>query len=207
MGEHLPLPPENPDLPAKKILVWVALLIGVVALVWAGYLQIQNHNKAESATATANAGQDLAAEVQAACARGGDLAAKLGRLCQQAADVKNQPPAGPAGERGPQGPVGPPGPTGAQGVPGPQGVQGQPGTQGPLGSTGPVGPNGQNGTEGPAGPKGDPGPPGPEGPPGSTSTVTVSQAPAEQFTFPDPDEPGYYHVCTRDTGGTTYTCT
>lgn len=165
MAEHLPDPPENPDLPAKKIMTWVALLIGVVALVWAGYLQVQNHVKAETAQQSATAGQTLADQVKAACAKGGEVARQLGAACQQAADVKANPPAQP-GATGSQGVPGEQGPQGVQGIAGTQGLQGQPGTTGPVGDTGQPGSTGESGTQGPKGDTGEPGPGGPAGQPG-----------------------------------------
>src|ERR1051326_43017 len=190
-------------------MTWVALVIGIVALLWAGYLQVQSHNKAQTAEQSATAGQDLATEVQAARAQGGEVARKLGKLCQQAADVKSNPPPQ-RGAAGAQGQTGPQGPQGIQGIPGPQGVQGPAGPAGPVGGTGDTGSAGQNGTQGPKGDPGETGPAGPAGPqgePGPKGDTGPKGDPPEQFTFPDSTLPGVYHTCTRDSGGTTYTCT
>lgn len=211
MSEYLPDPPENPDLPAKKTMTWVALVLGVLALVWAGYLQVQNHKKAETATQSATAGQDLATQVQAACAQGGDVARKLGPICQKAADVKANPAPGPTGDVGPQGPQGDQGPPGVPGVQGPKGdtgvsgAAGETGVSGPGGDTGATGPTGDTGSQGP---KGDTGAQGDQGDQGPAGTRGSDGAPPAGWTWTDPVT-GITYSCTRsntDDAAPTYNC-
>lgn len=169
---------------SKNVLtrIMFGLLMVIVAwIIWVTVAAIIRQNQTES---VANSGQDLASEVQAACAKGGDVARQLGKLCQQAADLKATPPPGPSGERGPIGPVGPSGPKGDKGdaIPGPSGVPGQPGTKGETGTPGDPGTTGQEGTQGDTGPKGDPGETGPAGPPGPEGPTGPGGEPAPRIT-------------------------
>jgi hypothetical protein len=157
----------------------------------------------------AAAGQDLAAQVKAACAEHGTVARTLGAVCGQAVKVAAASPTpvpGPSGTIIPGAPgknglngtngaaglsiVGPRGPSGNQGSPGPpgragaNGANGLPGANGANGSPG-VGVPGPQGDPGPAGPKGDPGAPGligadgPSGPPGPSGSPGASGAPGQ----------------------------
>lgn len=166
---------------SKNVLtrIMFGLLMVIVAwIIWVTVAAIIRQNQTES---VANSGQDLASEVQAACAKGGDVARQLGKLCQQAADLKATPPPGPSGERGPIGPSGPKGDKG-DAIPGPSGVPGQPGTKGETGTPGDPGTTGQEGTQGDTGPKGDPGETGPAGPPGPEGPTGPGGEPAPRIT-------------------------
>lgn len=198
------------DLKRKRVLNWLALVLGILALLWAGHLQLKTNDAAEQARQSEIAkgaqAQSLADQVRAACDRGGDVARQLGAACQKAADVKATPApqAGPQGPQGPMGPEGPPGDT----VTGPQGVPGDPGQDGRIGDTGATGSTGKDGAQGPkgdTGPAGPPGPagadgaPGPQGPPGEPG-----QSPSS-WTFTD--SLGVTHTCTRtSTDPLRYSC-
>lgn len=149
----------EPQIKQRRTLTWVAVLIGVLALLWAGYLQVKVSSEKDGAT---NQAQSLADRVTEACRQGGKTAEDLGPACPQATKIQNEPPppaAGPKGEKGDPGRNGEPG-SPAPVVPGPTGPQGpggEPGQGGPVGERGPEGPGG------PVGPKGDPGQPGAKG--------------------------------------------
>lgn len=160
----------------------------------------------------AEAGQNLAQRVRAACADPDTpIPADLEPLCEQAKDVANGGSdtaaiPGPRGEQGPAGPAGPPGPRGLQGVrgvgggdgqdgkagqQGAQGAAGAPGKAGVDGEAGPAGQDGQDGPQGPAGPEGPqgpPGPPGPQGPPGQDG---------QNPTCPDGSQPEWTRIGPR----------
>lgn len=131
----------------------------------------------------AQAGVDLAEQVQAACADPDRRTEDLGSLCENADTVADagsnlEPIPGPTGPRGltgltgltgtqgPRGPGGPEGPSGPEGPPGPSGRPGEPGDPGPEGRPGDPGEDGPGGPEGQAGKPGDPGGPGKPGDPG-----------------------------------------
>lgn len=208
--------------PKRQLVTWIALVIGVLALLWAGALSVSNHQAAQDAqgqAANSDAqAKDLAAQVKAACQAGtwsGNPAA-----CSQASSIQASPPpaAGSNGATGPVGPAGPPGPQGLRGQDGKAGDRGLDGHDGAVGATGATGAAGTpgkagaTGDPGPAGPKGDTGPQGPQGPPGATGPTgpqgptgdTGPQGPPpSQFSF----DPGTGMVtCTLQPGGTTYVC-
>lgn len=194
----------------SSLLARVTFVVMLVLIAYIGWSAYVNHKAQENAQNLASQGQDLASQVKAECAKGGEVAKRLGPLCQQAANLEQAPPAvGPAGERGPQGPPGPQGPEGPMGITGPSGPPGDTGPAGPVGATGPEGEDGESvtGPPGPEGPTGPQGPAGPEGPQGGPGPTGPPGPPPAQFTFPDATVPGVYHTCTRDPGGTTYTCT
>lgn len=212
MGKPIepPIEGSRTDLNSKKIVNWVALVLGVLALLWAGHLQIRANDATEAArTAEAVQGaqaQSLADQVRAACERGGEVARQLGAACQKAADVKATPAPieGPPGVPGPSGPPGPEGPKGDT-VTGPQGAPGAPGANGQSGNTGAAGRDGQDGAEGP---QGEPGPAGPEGPQGVPGPAGPQGPPGESpssWTFQD--NLGQTHTCTRtSTDPLRYSC-
>lgn len=211
-------PPEEKP---RRVLVWVAVVIGILALLWAGWLQVKVSTKADNTqsalTAKDNQAQTLADAVSAACRSGGTAASILGQACPQAAKIQNNP--SPPGERGPQGVPGVQGVPGAQGVPGVQGVPGAVGSQGTPGTTGVPGANGLNGSQGVQGPKGDagatgaPGPSGPKGDPGTNGangTVTAAPQPPDSWTYTEPGVPtSVTRTCTRtnaDPANPRYNC-
>lgn len=202
------MPPQDPaDIRSRKVLNWIALVFGIVALVWAAHLQITTRDDADTAegnlAAKDSQAQSLADQVRTACERGGEVARSLGAACQAAADVKNSPapgpsgpigetgPMGPPGPEGPVGPTGPSGPRGADGITGPDGLDGTDGKDGETGPQGPVGPVGPAGAEGPAGPPGPQGEPGVQGPKGDNGDLPNT------YTYSDPL--GTVHTCTRTT--------
>lgn len=216
MNREIQPPPEihgEVAKPKRQVITWIALAIGLLSLVWAGWLTVTNHQDAQVAQDQASSARGLADQVQQACRKGtwtGNPSA-----CSQASAVKQAPatpgeagppgPPGPQGNPGPTGPIGPPGDTGAtgatgaggppgkqgdQGLDGHDGATGEPGPEGPQGDPGPTGPTGATGAQGPAGP---PGPPGPSGP-----AVAM-------WSWTDPD--GNTYTCHSDDGSTTYTCT
>lgn len=200
--------------PKRQIITWLALLIGVLALLWAGYLTLANHQDAQTAQNQATnsdaQAKSLADQVKAQCEAGtwsGNPAA-----CTQASSIQASPPPapGPAGLQGPQGVPGLQGPKGQTGDPGAVGPQGQIGAGGPPGKTGDQGLDGHDGAQGPQGDKGaagDTGPAGPQGPQGDQGAQgpagpkgdTGSLAP---FTFPRDD--GVLITCTPNNAGTAY---
>lgn len=201
--------------PKRQIITWLALLIGVLALLWAGYLTLANHQDAQTAQNQATnsdaQAKSLADQVKAQCEAGtwsGNPAA-----CTQASSIQASPPPEP-GPAGLQGPQGVPGLQGPKGDPGAVGPQGQIGAGGPPGKTGDQGLDGHDGAQGPQGDKGaagDTGPAGPQGPQGDQGVQgpagpkgdTGSLAP---FTFPRED--GVLITCTPNNAGTAYnTCT
>lgn len=219
MNRQIQPPPEvqgEVARPKRQLITWIALVIGVLALLWAGWLTISNHRDAQQAQDQAASAKDLAAQVQAACRTGtwkGNPSA-----CTQASQVQQAPaPTGVQGPPGPPGPQGSEGPRGLNGAPGPSGVPGQPGangvdgksgasgsdgkngSQGEVGPTGPQGPPGEKGDKGDTGAKGDKGdsvsgPPGPSGPPGEMpQTITFSMD-------------GQTYTCTKNGGQNSYLC-
>jgi hypothetical protein len=164
----------EPQAKQRRTLVWVAVCIGVLALLWAGYLQVKVSTQKNDATSQV---QSLADRVADACRQGGKTAEDLGLACPQATEIKNQPPppaAGPKGDRGDPGKTGEPGAPApvVPGPPGPTGPGGEPGAPGKDGERGPEGPAGPKGATGDTGAKGDTGPTGPGGEPGPTVYVT-----------------------------------
>lgn len=201
---EFPIPPEPVTAKSRKLTTWLALLAGVLALLWAGYLQVQTHKTATDAQGSAvtsdNQAKDLASQVQAACAKGGAQAASLGRACQTAGEIQAAPPPGPEGATGPIGPVGPQGPEGVQGDTGPVGLSGVPGAPGTPGSDGKAGDRGLDGHDGAQGPQGEPGPSGPQGEPGASGapgTDGTDGAPPAGWTWTDPLT-GTVYDCTRN---------
>jgi hypothetical protein len=191
--------------PKRQIITWLALLIGVLALLWAGYLTLANHQDAQTAQNQATnsdaQAKSLADQVKAQCEAGtwsGNPAA-----CTQASSIQASPPPepGPAGLQGPKGQTGDPGAVGPQGQigaggppgkTGDQGLDGHDGAQGPQGDKGAAG---DTGPAGPQGPQGDQGAQGPAGPKGDTGSLAP-------FTFPRDD--GVLITCTPNNAGTAY---
>jgi len=209
------IPPEPEAAKPKRKATWFALLLGILALLWAGYLQIQTHKTATDAQGSAassdNQAKDLASLVQAACAKGGEQAASLGRACPAANEIQSAPPPGPEGATGPIGPPGPPGPEGPKGDTGPVGLSGTPGPPGTPGSDGKAGDRGLDGHDGTQGPQGDPGPQGPrgdQGEPGASGAPGTDGAPPASWTWTDPLT-GTVYTCTRSNTNDrapTYSC-
>lgn len=220
MSRQITPPPEIENgvaKPKRPLLIWIALIIGVLGLLWAGYLQVSTH---QDLTNSDNAARDLASQVQDECQKGtwkGNPAA-----CSQANQVQAAPTPvaipgdqGPPGEPGPQGkegargmagPGGPTGPSGAPGEPGSNGVNGNPGTDGSNGE------NGAQGEPGPTGPQGPPGPPGANGSDGDPGPAGMNGAPGSNGSPPAgwtwTDLTGT-HTCTRtntDDSAPTYGC-
>jgi hypothetical protein len=170
----------EPQTKQRRTLTWVAVAIGVLALLWAGYLQVKVSSEKDGATTQA---QSLADRVTEACRQGGKTAEDLGPACPQATKIQNDPTppaAGPQGERGDPGlkgepgepaPIvpGPPGPVGPKGD---KGDPGQNGERGPGGEPGTSGPQGEPGDQGQKGDKGEKGDPGEGGQPGEAVYVT-----------------------------------
>lgn len=207
--------------PKRQLVTWIALVIGVLALLWAGALSVSNHQAAQDAQGQAansgNQAKSLADQIQAQCQAhtwSGPPAA-----CVQASSVQQAPaPTPPPGAAGAQGPVGPQGPQGPVGATGAKGDTGAAGATGPTGSGGPPGKQGDQGLDGhngakgdtgatgpqgPAGPAGPQGDPGPAGPPGAPGPTGPQGPPPSQFSF----DPGTGMItCTLQPGGTTYVC-
>lgn len=217
MSRQIQPPPEiqgEVARPKRQIITWIALVIGVLALLWAGWLTVSNHKDAQQAQDQAASAKDLAAQVQAACRNGtwkGPQSA-----CTQASQVQQAPP--PTGVQGPPGPPGPQGsegPRGLNGLPGPSGVPGQPGANGVDGKSGASGSDGEKGAQGPVGPTGAQGPagePGPKGDPGAQGAPGPSgpqgpQGPAgempQTITF---SMDGKTYTCTKNGGQNSYLC-
>lgn len=183
----------------RSFISWAALALGVLALLWAGYLQLQTRDRADTAQSSAvssdNQAKDLAAQVQVACAQGGSTAVQLGAACQKAGEIRDQPPPPVPGA---QGPIGPPGAQGERGASGPVGERGEKGDVGEQGAQGQQGPSGEAGT---AGPKGDTGPAGPagkdgaQGAPGPSGVPGADGQPPTSWTWTD--VLGVRHDCTR----------
>lgn len=151
---------DGKDPRTRRIIAVLAALAVVSALVTAYALWYAFHEKSNEA----QAGQNLAAQVAAACAVepvGPDLAP----LCDNAVEVAKGDP-GDTGPQGPPGPPGPPGQDGFDGLDGQPGANGRNGENGPAGADGQDGVNGTDGVDGEPGPAGPPGPEGPAGPPG-----------------------------------------
>lgn len=207
MTEHAP--PQSPEVPKQtslltKITFWVMVVI-VLYIGVGTWIGIQRQN---NTSAVATQGQDLAAQVAAACAKGGDVAKQLGVLCQRANDLKDTsvpPPIGATGPPGLPGIQGDPGPQGLTGPSGPSGTPGQPGMVGPMGEPGTPGTPGTDGSQGPQGPKGDPGATGPQG---EAGTPGSDGKPPASWVWTDPVT-GFTYNCTRsntDDSHPTYTC-
>ena len=224
MSRQITPPPEIENgvaKPKRPLLIWIALIIGVLGLLWAGYLQVSTH---QDLTNSDNAARDLASQVQDECQKGtwkGNPAA-----CSQANQVQAAPtPVAIPGDQGPQGPPGEPGPQGKEGArgmagpggpTGPSGAPGEPGSNGVNGNPGTDGSNGENGAQG------EPGPPGPQGPPGPTGANGKDGLPGQNGNpgsdGSDGKPPAGWswsdltgsHACTRsntDDSAPTYTCT
>lgn len=151
--------------PQTRRLIIVLSVISLVMGLLTAWALWYAYSKQE---AKADAGQNLAAQVQAACEDDQVDDEPLSAICQRAAKVAegDAPPAGPQGVPGPEGrtgPAGPAGPRGPEGPLGPKGDQGNEGTDGANGSSGPAGDDGANGAPGPTGATGPVGPPGPKG--------------------------------------------
>ena len=60
--------------PQRQLITWVALAIGVLALLWAGYLTLSNHFDAQTAqgqaTTSDNQAKSLADQIQSQCKAG-----------------------------------------------------------------------------------------------------------------------------------------
>jgi len=203
--DYPPLPPD-PDEPksSKRLITWLSLAAGILALCWAGYLQVQSQQTVTDTQGQLSTKDDqaqtLADQVQAACAKGGATAQALGAACTKASEIKDSPAppiAGPTGPVGPEGPPGPMGATGNKGEPGPQGLPGSAGTPGSEGKAGGEGQAGTPGKNGETGPQGEPGVAGPEGPPG---------APGENGANGQDGTPPAGWTWTDPLTGTTYDC-
>lgn len=164
----------NPDLDPQLVrtssmLARITFGIMILVVLYIGIGTWYNLRAKESAQQQASQGQDLAAQLQAECAKGLDFYDKHRDLCVKAADLdaqptpKSDPLQGPKGDPGREGPKGDKGEPGATG---PSGAQGQPGDKGQVGDTGQPGPGGPEGSQGPKGDKGDQGDVGPAGEPG-----------------------------------------
>jgi hypothetical protein len=175
----------NPDLDPQlvrtsSLLARITFGILIVVVLYIGIGTWYNLRQKQDSDALANQGQDLAAQLQAECAKHLDFYEKNPALCAKAANLDSQPPvSGAKGERGEQGQMGP---QGIQGVQGLQGARGDTGTQGSVGDTGQPGSNGQDGTQGQKGEIGEPGPGGPQGEPGSTGAKGDKGDPAPRIT-------------------------
>jgi len=185
----------NPDLDPQlvrtsSLLARITFGILILVVLYIGIGTWYNLRQKQDADALANQGQDLAAQLQAECAKHLDFYEKNPGLCTKAANLDSQPPSsGSKGERGEQGTMGP---QGIQGVPGVQGPRGDVGGQGPVGDTGGPGSNGQDGTQGPKGETGEQGPGGPQGEPGSQGPKGDTGDPAPRITNVALD----LHTCT-----------
>lgn len=175
----------NPDLDPQlvrtsSLLARITFGILIVVVLYIGIGTWYNIRAKQSAEVQAGQGQDIAAQLQAECAKHLDFYEKYPALCAKAANLDSQPPvSGAKGERGDQGQMGP---QGIQGVPGLQGPRGDAGAQGPVGDTGQPGLNGQDGSQGPKGETGEPGPGGPQGEPGSQGPKGDKGDPAPRIT-------------------------
>lgn len=212
MADYAPLPPDpDPPKSSKKVLTWLALLAGILALLWAGYLQVQSQKTVTDTQGQLSSKDDqaqtLADQVQAACAKGGATAQALGAACTKASEIKDSPApaiAGPTGPVGPEGPQGVAGATGNKGEPGDQGIPGTVGTPGIDGKAGSDGQAGAPGKDGENGAQGEVGPAGPEGPPGTDGEAGV---PPAGWTWTDPE--GNVYDCVRSNTNDrapTYSC-
>lgn len=192
--------------PSTRLLQWVWLLVGAVAVGTLGlivYLYVDTQGRlddSERNTATlANQLEEM----------GVDPAVDVDT--NEAPPVVIQGPPGPAGPPGPpgvngfdgidgkngtRGDVGPRGPQGAPGAPGSDGSDGSDGADGDIG---PVGPAGPPGPEGPPGPAGERGPEGPPGTDGSNGTATPGT-----YTCPDGQYVAGFTVA--DNGDVTLDC-
>lgn len=199
MTERHRLRPWWRSLPTSRL--WIAAIVfaGVAFLIGSVILSQQGKTTAQSETqvvtgqrdAAGAQAQDLAVQLQAACAAG----ALPKTLCDTAAKVAADPVPGPVG---PTGPSGDPGTQGIQGVPGAAGAVGPAGA---AGDTGPSGPAGPSGAAGQPGADGAPGAAGPQGPSGRDGSPAASST----FTYPD----GSTQTCTRSGGpdtAPTYLC-
>lgn len=175
---------------AVAVFAALAFLIGSVILSQQGKTNAQTQTEVVTGQrdAAGAQAQDLAVQLQAACAAG----TLPKTLCDTAAKVAADPVPGPTGATGATGAAGA---QGIQGVPGSAGGVGPQGPQGPAGATGPQGPAGQSGTDGTPGAAGPQGAAGRDGSPAASSTST----------FPD----GSTQTCTRSGGpdtAPTYAC-
>ena len=139
--------------PATRKLLLVLMLVATIALVSTGVAVFLGWDKARQ---EARAGQNLAAQVQAACQDFNIDTEELKYLCDKAEEVEKT-------SAGPTGPPGPPGQPGRDGTDGTDGTDGKPGPKGDPGDSGTDGKNGSNGSNGQDGAPGVPGPPGPAG--------------------------------------------
>jgi hypothetical protein len=218
VSEFAPLPPD-PDRPkSKRRMTWLALIAGILALCWAGYLQVQSQQAVTDTQGQLSTKDDqaqtLADQVQAACAKGGATAQALGAACTKASEIKDTPAlpvAGPTGPVGPEGPPGPVGATGNKGEPGTQGVPGSAGSPGTNGTPGLAGEPGASGSDGQNGAQGEPGPAGPEGPSGASGEDGADGqdgAPPAGWTWTDPLTGTVYDCVRNNTNdqAPTYSC-
>jgi len=179
----------------------------------------------QAARHDAEAGQDLATRVRAACKDDRIDTEDLQTLCHQAVDVSEgsaligpQGNKGPIGLTGPQGVPGPPGSPGHEGPRGPAGTNGQagkPGTNGDPGvngQPGATGAAGNDGATGPAGPAGEPGPQGEQGIQGPQGDKGEPGAQGEQGgRGPEPESFSFTwlnqtYTCTDPDGDGQYAC-
>ena len=222
--------------PRSRVLMLAAAAVAVAFLagsvLWAQLGQQEAEDQTgvveQQRDATAAQAQNLAAQIQAACASG-ELS---GVVCAQAERVAAEPIPGPAGPQGDPGVpgvpgvpglAGPPGPIGLPGLTGPSGEPGAPGEPGQDGAPGAPGEPGEDGTDGapgepgPPGPRGETGPAGPVGPPGEDGADGAPGDPGPQGESGPPGDPpdsftlelSPEQTLTCDRGGgdaLTYTC-
>lgn len=155
----------NPDLDPQlvrtsSLLARITFGILIVVVLYIGIGTWYNLRAKESAQQQAGQGQDLAAALQAECAKGLEFYDKHRELCAKAANLDSQPQQPGTGPRGDQGL------RGEKGDPGASGSPGQPGLKGDTGDTGAPGLNGLDGSQGSQGSKGEQGDTGPAGGPG-----------------------------------------
>lgn len=181
---------------------WVLILIAVLFLLLMGTSIWTSVMVLKRSQAQAEAGQDLASQVQAACNDTTPDSASLTQLCENADKVLLK---GATGDTGPQGPAGPPGPPGENGTNGADGKNGQNGTDG---SDGQNGTNGKDGQPGPAGPPGPQGPAGKDGTNGADGTNGTDATPFTfTFTISGPGNQSATYSCTVAAPNSTATCT
>ena len=212
------VPPMSPPMrtwarPVAVAATGLAVAAVVLLLGRAGGAESARADGAQAVAATAQvqaqAGLDLATEVERRCALGGAMAVDLDALCGKAARVREVV--------GPTGASGAPGRDGQDGTDGRDGTPGVPGPTGAPGPTGPPGPPGVDGV-GTPGPAGKDGAPGKDGQPGKDGANGADGAPGKDGAPGQPpagwtfvDGGGQLQWCTRDVGSPdtspTYTCT
>lgn len=164
---------------AVAVFAALAFLIGSVILSQQGKTTAQSETQvvAGQRDAAGAQAQDLAVQLQAACAAG----TLPKTLCDTAAKVAADPVPGPVG------PTGAAGAQGIQGVPGPIGATGATGVPGIPGDPGPAGKDGADGTQGATGAAGQPGQNGTNGANGKDGADGRDGSPAAALVLTYPD--------------------